>query len=995
MKFLVRPLVCAALTYAGQASAAPSLVLSEQPAWNGWLVETRCRAGFREHGGPGEAMTPYSTASGTVLQGTPAGTVVTIPLVSASALPDSGVPKDKAQGSLAFSYTVGTAANDDVYSFTIDSTTSAEDAKKNFGAGPVAADAVFECELKLRTFAPIAAGPQVRIPALPALTSPTTETMNATFNFAPAGPSGFSFPGDSGWTLPLTLAPGQSFEYILTYSIVTPYGEDPHISYTISGGAADRLPANVVPNPEFEITGPAGATVVTTTPNALDPSAAASWTQTLLNGTNLTSTQIPSTDTLGRNCGNMLHIESDGQFTGSSASPIAVDLADLLPVGSSGSLDIQVISGSVTLGFAVNGETTTFLDTPVTVTNSNPNWQHVKFSNPTLPTGQIQIQIAAPPGESAIVNIDNVVAHAPLESRSSRYDYPGAFGSVNRWISNFAYPNQIPAVGDFDGDGLDDIVTFLRSAYVGSNQDGDVYVALNTGSGFVFAGLWQEYFCVGDETPDVGDFDGDGRDDVVTFVPDTGKVWVALSTGSSFCNSREWYDASVSGFLSTGEIPAVGDVNGDGLDDIVKFTRGASAEVWVALNTGRGFAAKQLWHDDFCPGDAVPKVGDVNGDQKADVVCFRRNAPGEHSPGFAYEGMVEVALSDGSTGFSYDQLSFWNSEFAPGTAYEPLLADLNGDGSMDILAVHEDGRVFAAVKTGVISFGTGIGGTNTHDPHWQWQSGVRLNGNEKPLVGKFNRDLNDDLCVFTFGERAGDDFAATFVTLCGDPFKPFLTSVTTPSGARAGEQLLVEGTSLFSGGWYTQARLIGPDNTILTPTLNTLTSSGALLDIPTGCYPSGLYRFVVFDDLTQEPSSNSFPVRLTGTEDAWLADHFSPWQRSQPTISGDDADPDMDGLANIAEFLFGTDPRVPQFNYLPWDKLPGNEIVTQFNARADRGCVNVTIQHSENLDGWTDGMSFDFEGTGPAGTTVAGFLVTPATTAPKQFARLRFSRIND
>jgi hypothetical protein len=207
--------------------------------------------------------------------------------------------------------------------------------------------------------------------------------------------------------------------------------------------------------------------------------------------------------------------------------------------------------------------------------------------------------------------------------------------------------------------------------------------------------------------------------------------------------------------------------------------------------------------------------------------------------------------------------------------------------------------------------------------------------------------------------------------------------------------LLVEGTSLFSGGWYTQARLIGPDNTILTPTLNTLTSSGALLDIPTGCYPSGLYRFVVFDDLTQEPSSNSFPVRLTGTEDAWLADHFSPWQRSQPTISGDDADPDMDGLANIAEFLFGTDPRVPQFNYLPWDKLPGNEIVTQFNARADRGCVNVTIQHSENLDGWTDGMSFDFEGTGPAGTTVAGFLVTPATTAPKQFARLRFSRIND
>lgn len=990
MKFLIRRILCAALACVGQASAAPSLVLSEQPAWNGWLAETRCRAGFREHGGAGEIMTPYSTASGTVLQGTPAGAVVTIPLVSASALPDSGGPKDKAEGSLAFSYTVGTAATDDVYSFTIDSTTSAEDAKKDFGAGPVAADAVFECELKLSTFAPITAGPQIRIPALPALTSPATETMNATFNFAPAGLSGFSFPGDSGWTLPLTLAPGQSFEYILTYSIVTPYGEDPHISYTISGGAAGRLPANVVPNPEFEITGPGGATVITTTPNTLDPSAAASWTQTLLNGTNLTSTQMSSTDTLGRNCGNMLHIESDGQFTGSNASPIAVDLAALLPVGSSGSLDIQVISGSATIGFAVNGETTTFLDTPVTVSNSNPNWQHVRFTNSTLPTGQIQIQIAAPPGESAIVNIDNVVAHAPLEPRSSRYDYPGAFGSVDRWISGFAYPNQIPAVGDFDGDGLDDIVTFLRSAYVGSNQDGDVYVALNTGSSFTFAGLWQDYFCVGDETPAVGDFDGDGRDDVVTLVPDTGKVWVALSTGTSFCNSREWYDASVSGFLSTGEIPAVGDVNGDGLDDIVKFTRGASAEVWVALNTGRGFAAKQLWQDDFCPGDAVPKVGDVNGDGRADVVCFVRDSRADGT-----EADVEVALSTGSS-FAYDFVRFWHQYFALTAAYEPLLADLNGDGSLDIVAVHDDGRVFAAVSTaGLGSFGSGPGGTETGEPHWQWQSGVRINGNEKPLVGRFNRDLNQDLCVFTFGERVGDDFAATFVTLCGDPVKPFLTNVTTPSGAVAGQQLLVEGSSLFSGGWYTQARLIGPGNTILTPGLNTLTSSGALLDIPTGCYPSGLYRFVVFDDSTQEPSSNSFPVRLTGTEDAWLADHFSPWQRSQPSISGDDADPDMDGLANIAEFLFGIDPRVPQFNYLPWEKLPGNEIVTRFVARADRGCVNVMIQYSEDLDDWTDGMSFNFEGTGPAGTTVAGFLNTPATTAPKQFARLRFSRIGE
>ena len=70
-------------------------------------MEARCRVGFREHGGAGEAMTPYDIRSGTVLQNVAAGTVVTIPTAAASMLPGSGATKDKAQGSLAFRYTVG------------------------------------------------------------------------------------------------------------------------------------------------------------------------------------------------------------------------------------------------------------------------------------------------------------------------------------------------------------------------------------------------------------------------------------------------------------------------------------------------------------------------------------------------------------------------------------------------------------------------------------------------------------------------------------------------------------------------------------------------------------------------------------------------------------------------------------------------------------------------------------------------------------------------
>ncbi len=66
--------------------------------------------------------------------------------------------------------------------------------------------------------------------------------------------------------------------------------------------------------------------------------------------------------------------------------------------------------------------------------------------------------------------------------------------------------------GDFNGDGKDDLVTFTRGTAA------DAWVLLSTGSGFVSPAVkWQDYFAAGSEFPGVGDFNGDGRDDVVTF----------------------------------------------------------------------------------------------------------------------------------------------------------------------------------------------------------------------------------------------------------------------------------------------------------------------------------------------------------------------------------------------------------------------------------------------------------------------------------------------
>ncbi|MDX8048586.1 DUF2961 domain-containing protein [Lentzea sp. BCCO 10_0798] len=272
----------------------------------------------------------------------------------------------------------------------------------------------------------------------------------------------------------------------------------------------------------------------------------------------------------------------------------------------------------------------------------------------------------------------------------ARSDGSRFVGTSAKWHDNFAVGGEIPLTGDFDGDGRADVATFTRG------RSAKVFVSLSDGSRFVQdAWRWHGFFAAGDEIPLVGDFNGDGRDDIVTFTRgDGGDVYVALSTGSSFAGTSEkWHDR----FALGAETPAVGDVNGDGRDDIVTFTGGA---VYAAMSTGSSFAgdgvrwhanlpgrpslgdvdgdgradavtfsggkvlvarstrfafgAAAVWHERFAVGDEVPGVADFTGDGRADVVTFTRGGAGD----------VYVATSTG-TGFAGDGVK-WHDQFAFG-----------------------------------------------------------------------------------------------------------------------------------------------------------------------------------------------------------------------------------------------------------------------------------------------------------------------------------------
>ena len=186
------------------------------------------------------------------------------------------------------------------------------------------------------------------------------------------------------------------------------------------------------------------------------------------------------------------------------------------------------------------------------------------------------------------------------------------------WSNTTTWSNVVTA--DFNRDGRADIA--------GRDSQGQWFVSTSTGTTAANAAFATSKWCQWSTTTtwsdvQVGDFNGDGRADIIGRST-IGQWWVNRSTGVSFGAALFYGNWSTK---TTWSDVRVGDFNGDGRDDIIG--RSSIGQVWVSEVATSGFSTRlaATWTGPQTKWSEV-SVGDFNRDGHADLVA-RNNLTGE------------------------------------------------------------------------------------------------------------------------------------------------------------------------------------------------------------------------------------------------------------------------------------------------------------------------------------------------------------------------------
>ena len=351
----------------------------------------------------------------------------------------------------------------------------------------------------------------------------------------------------------------------------------------------------------------------------------------------------------------------------------------------------------------------------ITITAGSDEYPYQNIADITL---DLTLSQSGFPIEGMVVKSSPIVMDLDLDGNKEIY-----FGSDNNLLHGYnsfggeltGFPfsstdrvRSSPAIGDVDNDGQMEIVFGNSSGklYI-LNQDGSQQLAY-TLLGFI------------EDSPALVDIDGD-QDLEIVFTTTTGsggQVYVIHHNGVTVSGFPKEIGSMFAG-------PAVHDLENDGVVDVVCVTY--DKEVWAietvggATKAGFPFTAESRFSTPATIVD-VDNDGDyeiVAGCNSGDLYVLHHDATlyAQYDTGDDIRGGISVGdlNNDGQLDLLFggydDNIHVWDpvaNELLPGwpvdlgynSLSEPVLADLDGDGQLEVLAARKTGKIFGYESDG-------------------------------------------------------------------------------------------------------------------------------------------------------------------------------------------------------------------------------------------------------------------------------------------------------
>ncbi|NEP80128.1 MAG: hypothetical protein F6K39_19355, partial [Okeania sp. SIO3B3] len=389
--------------------------------------------------------------------------------------------------------------------------------------------------------------------------------------------------------------------------------------------------------------------------------------------------------------------------------------------------------------------------------------------------------------------------------------------------------SAVNEAGDVNNDGIDDIIIGAFGSDNGDNENtGKAYIVfgsdgdlppninlsdLNGNNGFAVAGV-NEFEYAGLAVGGSGDFNGDGIDDIFISAPglndgSPSKTYIVFGRDGQFPDNIDLSELDGdNGFVindesgQTGEtVSKAGDINNDGIADIIIGASTGGEENYVVYGSGTGFPAEVELSDlnqnqglSFTGMDledaitTVSGLGDVNQDGIDDLAIAVSGINPED--GFATNksyvvfgqnnlpGSFNLSNLDGTNGFAIEGIGFSNNPF-PISISE--VGDFNKDGIGDIIigAPQNTGQTYIVFGRDE-SFPAEID-LSTFDPNIGLVVGGvdfdERSGTAVDSAGDLNNDGVDDLIIGAPGSFSGGTPGKSYVVFGNAALNPEVETI--------------------------------------------------------------------------------------------------------------------------------------------------------------------------------------------------------------------------